>query len=155
MNTISLRIQSAFTLVELMILIAIVSILLTISLPSFTSIIANSEMEEAQENYRTAFQYAKTMARISGSSVTVTIATDPNIISFTLPDGGNVLPDNTTMNPILLPDNISVTASNNTYVFQPNGMISDLSNITLASTRINTINSTLTILNSFGHITVN
>lgn len=58
-----------FTVVELMMTIAILAILLSIGIPSFSSIVGNSNMSANSSDLLTAFNYARTEAIKRGASV--------------------------------------------------------------------------------------
>ncbi|MDQ7072383.1 MAG: prepilin-type N-terminal cleavage/methylation domain-containing protein [Gammaproteobacteria bacterium] len=147
--------QSGFTLIELMVTLAILFILLLVALPSFNSSMATSELRSARESVFSAFRYAKTTSRTTGLSVILSTDASTNIISFSLPNGNNILPDNTKMNAISLPEKISITGSNNTYSFKPNGIINDQSSITITSDRIPNLSQSIQIVDALGHLTSN
>jgi len=154
-STMKFHRQSAFTLIELMVTLTILIILLMVALPSFNASMASSELRSAQENLVSAFRYAKTTSRTTGLRVTLTTDASTNIISFSLPNGNNILPDNTKMNPISLPEKIILTTINNSYTFNPNGIINNQSAITIASERVATLNTSIQIVDALGHLTAN
>lgn len=54
--------NSGFTLIELMVTIAILAITVMIAVPSFQGVIASNQLQEARDSLRTAIQYAKSEA---------------------------------------------------------------------------------------------
>lgn len=69
---------SGFTLIELMVVIAVVSILLTVGVPSFASLIERQQLSGAAQTFASDLRRAKSdaIAKGSGGSVTVTLASD-------------------------------------------------------------------------------
>ncbi|MGO2134530.1 MAG: GspH/FimT family pseudopilin [Marinobacter sp.] len=51
--------NSGFTLIELMVTVAILAITVMIAVPSFQGVIASNQLQEARDSLRTAIQYAK------------------------------------------------------------------------------------------------
>lgn len=66
-----LRIQTGFTLIELMITVAIMSIMLTVGLPSFQSLIASSRVTSTTNAMVSALQLARSEALRQHKSVVV------------------------------------------------------------------------------------
>lgn len=65
------RAAKGFTLVELMITIAVAAVLLAIAVPSFTRLMANTRQTSATNSLLQAFEYARNSALREGQSVTV------------------------------------------------------------------------------------
>ena len=67
-----------FTVIELMVVIAIVSILLTVGVPSFASLIERQQLSGAAQTFASDLRRAKSdaIAKGPGGSVTVTLASD-------------------------------------------------------------------------------
>lgn len=63
--------RRGFTLVELMVTIAIAAILLAMAVPSFTQLLANTREASAANSLVNAFQYARNTALRTGEPVTV------------------------------------------------------------------------------------
>lgn len=69
--------QRGFTLMELLITVAIAAILLAVAAPSFTSIIRNNQMAAARDDVFRAIQYARSHAVSTNQTVTICSAQDP------------------------------------------------------------------------------
>lgn len=72
------RDNSGFTIIELMVAIAVVAILLTVGVPSFASLIERQQLSGAAQTFASDLRRAKSdaIARGPGGSVTVTLASD-------------------------------------------------------------------------------
>jgi type IV fimbrial biogenesis protein FimT len=68
--------QSGFSLVELMVAIAVMSILLAIALPSFRSMIQNSKVRNAAESVANGLQKARAEAVARNTNVTFVLGAD-------------------------------------------------------------------------------
>jgi len=156
--------KSGFTLIEVMVVVAIAAILLAVAAPSIKNSLANSEVLSAQEDIVKSIKKAKQYAKALNMpvSISITLKINNNSISFQLPDGTNNLPDGTTISGLLLPQNITVGATSVTagattasHTFSPMGIIDAMDVITVTSTVSNTVSKTITILNLFGQLKVN
>lgn len=70
-NTVTIKINKGFTLIELMITVAIMSIMLTVGLPSFQSIIASSRLTSSANAMVSALQLARFEALKQHKTVTI------------------------------------------------------------------------------------
>lgn len=70
-NTLKLNMHKGFTLIELMITVAMMSIMLTVGLPSFQSIITSSRLTSATNSMVSALQLARFKAIEQHKSVTI------------------------------------------------------------------------------------
>lgn len=70
-----------FTLLELLITVALAAILLAIAAPSFTTIIRNNAMGSARDSLYNAIQYARTEAVSRNTHVSICAAADANFDS--------------------------------------------------------------------------
>ncbi|WP_443191154.1 GspH/FimT family pseudopilin [Pseudomonas indica] len=64
--------SSGFTLVELMVIVAILGIFAGIAVPSFTDLVKRNRLQSASEEFYGLLQYARTEAVSRGRSITVT-----------------------------------------------------------------------------------
>ncbi len=64
--------SSGFTLVELMVIVAILGIFAGIAVPSFTDLVRRNRLQSASEEFYGLLQYARTEAVSRGRSITVT-----------------------------------------------------------------------------------
>lgn len=69
--------MKGFTLVELMVVIAIVAILATLAAPSFTRLIADAAIKEQVESMMDDFRFARSAAVKRGRSVTLCASNNP------------------------------------------------------------------------------
>lgn len=65
------RAEKGFTLIELMITVALVGILLSIGIPSFSSVIKDNRQTTLLNEFSSFFHYAKSVAVTQGESVTL------------------------------------------------------------------------------------
>lgn len=68
-----MRSVKGFTLVELMIVVALVAITATIAVPNFNNLIQNNRVQSQAEDLNALFQYARSESAIRKRSVTVSI----------------------------------------------------------------------------------
>ena len=67
-----MRSQRGFTLIELMVVLAVIAILAMIGIPGFQTILQNSRMTSATNSLLSALQYARSEAVTQRAAVTVT-----------------------------------------------------------------------------------
>lgn len=83
-----------FTLVELMVVIAVLAIMLTLATPDFSSFIQNNRIRSATEDLLTAINVARTEAIKRGSAILLCRTGDPHAAPAALACGANE-PDGT------------------------------------------------------------
>ena len=70
--------RNGFSLIELMVTVAIAGILMAVAAPSFQSMTANSKIKTYRDSLQKAIQYARSEAVGSGFSVSVCPSNDPS-----------------------------------------------------------------------------
>lgn len=118
------RVQG-FTLVELMVAIALATILLSLSVPSFTQTLARLRVEGASQNLATDLQLARSEAVQRRAAVNLTTAADG--MTYTLTSGA------VTIKTVALASGVSFTG-NVTITFDPLRGLANAATLTSAST---------------------
>ena len=83
-------VQTGFTLVELVVVMAIAAILLTLALPSFNDSIARRRVEGASNELSADLQYAKTQALNNNGDVSLITSLTGYVISGTTAAGNKI-----------------------------------------------------------------
>ncbi len=147
---------AGFTLLELMVTLAVLAVSAYLAAPSIVAMYAKTEIKSAQQDVVQALRKAKQYAKSLNTSVTVTFtqnATD-NKISFVFPNGSNQLPDGTRMSDIVLPGQVTVSGANASYKFNSLGIVDNTGAIKLTSSRDSNKFKTVTVLNLIGQLQV-
>ncbi|SDR77103.1 type IV fimbrial biogenesis protein FimT/type IV fimbrial biogenesis protein FimU [Halopseudomonas xinjiangensis] len=110
-----MRSVKGFTLVELMIVVALVAITATIAVPNFNNLIQNNRVQSQAEDLNALFQYARSESAIRKRSVTVSIDEATGEIDVAAGDG-TVL-RNTTLDI----NAVDFVASHDSLTYRPNG----------------------------------
>ncbi|MGH8191065.1 MAG: GspH/FimT family pseudopilin [Rhodanobacteraceae bacterium] len=131
-------VATGFTLVELMVTIAVAAVLLAIAVPSFTRLMANTRQTSATNSLLNAFAYARNSALRDGQSVTVCPIANPTdticSAAATWDTGWGVITDPAGATSVLLASGnlgaygVAVTASGGSIplVFTPRGLVTGL-----------------------------
>ena len=96
--------QRGFTLIELMVVVAITAILLAIAAPSFTDLIARRRVEGVATEVNTDLQYARTEAVSRGANVSLFVPSGGT--SYCVTTGTDC---STTLKNIALPTGVSIS----------------------------------------------
>ncbi len=138
------------TLIEMLVALGVLAIVLSTAGPAMQNIAARSDIKQATDQVVQAFRTAKQAARVTNSSVTVSLTTgeSDNSISFTIAAGAGM-----SLPALVLPAQISVSSDTTEFTFNSMGMIDGKDTISLASTLNSEHASTVVINNTMGHIT--
>ena len=121
--------QLGFSLIELMVVVAVMAIMSSIAFPAFGSMIAGNDLNTAQENIIDALKKARGMAVSHSTLATVTINSAARTVQLSLADGSQPV-ENISMRP-----NVGIGADA-TLVFGATGTVtaqSGTTTITLSS----------------------
>ena len=147
--------QRGFTLVELMMTLAIAAILLTSGVPSFTTMIKNNRIAVVTNEALGAFSYARTEAFKRGNNVHVAeVGANSSWVVWIDADND----DNWDQGEELriwnnFPEGVSVTKLNNFIIFDSSGLANNVETVTICDDRSGEQGSQLDLLLS-GSISV-
>lgn len=148
------------TLVEILLVVAVLVILLSFAVPSVGSATARAELKAAVENVQYSIDAARNLARMTESSIAVTIEPalhpetavgadsgfdgEPQRITFSRPDTAKGLhgPD---MQDYLLPAGIRLVADHDRYVFDSRGLALEPGRLLLLSAADESLSSAIDI----------
>lgn len=165
-NTMARKKVSGFTVIEMFIALAVLAILVAVALPSMENVAAKADMKAATDQVAQAFRTAKEAARLTNSSVTVTLSTSgsANTVRFAFANGtvdaaGTAFANNEgnaqrrmALPVIKLPVNVAVDADTSVFTYNPMGMVNATGTIALASTTDDKYSSTVAINTLMGHV---
>lgn len=140
--------ERGITLVEILIAISVLIILVAFALPSAGTAAARAEMKAALENLEYSVGNARTVARMTESSISLHIETSPGdaspLIRFSRQDDrrGTNSPD---IQEYQLPEGIQVVADRDRFVFDPRGLVDEPGRILLVSASDDELRATLDI----------
>lgn len=166
MNGISAKGHHGFTVIEMLLVLSAFTIFLAFAVPSFHNSSARAEMKEATDQVAQAFRTAKNVARLTNSTVTMTLTTNrpgDNSISFVFDDTGtnNIDIDiegstgkKMTLPGIVLPARVALMGDTSVFSYDALGMVNTTGTITLASTSIPHYTSTVVVNDLMGRVIV-
>lgn len=109
-----------FTLVELMVTLAIVAILATVAVPSFQDMVNNNRLTSQANEFITALNYARSEAVKRGTSITLTANTNGNWqAGWTIGDGTDTI-----RNYAAFKGSSELTSSSDTVTYKGTGFVS-------------------------------
>ena len=123
-----MRKQSGFTLVELMIVIAIIAIFAAIALPSFSSLIERGRLKSATEVIKADIQFARSEAMKRSADVTTVFTSGTP--SYTMTDASGTIK---TVDGTQFSSGVAI-AANTTVVFNFRRGNANASDVTLSTT---------------------
>lgn len=144
------RVASGFTLIELMVTIAVLAILLAIAVPSFNEASLNGKLNSMSSSFVASAQLARSEAIKRNAAVTLCASSNGTSCSGTWNDGWIVLAGGS---PVLaqgpMTTGFSLTATGNatSLMFQPSGMGATSTTLTLCrkTPSIGSLQRTITI----------
>lgn len=120
----TLRLQRGLTLIELMVVVAVLAILAFVTVPSFQDLLARLRVEGIGNELATDLQYARSEALRRNTAVT--LATAANGASYTIGFGANVLKT------VALPAGSSLSAGT-AVAFEPLRGLAQTATLTVAT----------------------
>lgn len=114
-----------FTLVELMVTLAIVAILATVAVPSFQDMVNNNRLTSQANEFITALNYSRSEAVKRGTSITLTANTDGWQAGWTIGDGTDTI-----RNYAAFSGGSALTSSSDTVTYKGTGFVSGAADLT-------------------------
>ncbi|MDX9873425.1 MAG: GspH/FimT family pseudopilin [Spongiibacteraceae bacterium] len=113
---VSSRAARGFTLVELMVVVALIAIFATVAVPSFTKFVENNRTQAAHNEVVGLLRYARTLAVTERTVVSVCTADNSLQVVRGTCDGSAAL-----LRQLELPAAVSISADEDEVSFRPNG----------------------------------
>jgi len=138
--------QTGFTLVELIVVLAIAVILAAIAVPDISSTMTRNDLKNAQQNLTQSIRSAKSIARTQNTTATLTLTQNSNLISIVSSNGQ-------VTKTIPMPASVS-PALDAIYQFNSFGLVDVIGTITLTSSRDSAAIKHVVIENLFGQVSL-
>lgn len=144
-QSISLHRSKGVTLVEILLVIALLVILLSFAIPSMSGATAKADMMAAVENVEYSIETARNTARMNESGIIVDFKSfageQAQVISFSRKKSGQTagIPD------FRLPEEIELVTNQENYVFDKRGLVATPGMITLVSRVDETVTATVEV----------
>lgn len=144
-QSISLHRSKGVTLVEILLVIALLVILLSFAIPSMSGATAKADMMAAVENVEYSIETARNTARMNESGIIVDFkifaGEQAQVISFSRKKSGQTagIPD------FRLPEEIELVTNQESYVFDERGLVATPGLITLVSRVDETVTATVEV----------
>ena len=144
-QSISLHRSKGVTLVEILLVIALLVILLSFAIPSMSGATAKADMMAAVENVEYSIETARNTARMNESGIIVDFKSfageQAQVISFSRKKSGQTagIPD------FRLPEEIELVTNQENYVFDERGLVATPGMITLVSRVDETVTATVEV----------
>ena len=129
--------QRGITLVEILIVVAVLAVLASFAVPSFGKATAQAELKAALENVQYSVDTARNIARMNGTRVSLNLGQAPGSEAFQLgfsspnPNKSNLVRD---LQAYRLPEDIRLESEFESFLFDDRGMVANPGTITLVST---------------------
>jgi len=137
---------AGFTLVELMVTIAIAAILATLAIPAFNEAMLGSRLNSMTNSFIASAQLARSEAIKRNAPVTLCASSTGNGCSGTWADGWVVLAGGAPIHSQgPLPQNFQFSGAAGPIVFQSNGMIAACTALTLENTQYSSKTKTMAV----------
>ena len=138
------RVARGFTLIELMVAVAVAAVLLTVVVPSFTDQLARRKLEGVATELSTDLQFARTQAVARNG--TTTLATNAGGNQYTITDAS------TTYKTVALDSQLTITPSTTITYDQLRAMATASGAMTVSSTK--TTGQLQVVVSAMGRVTM-
>jgi type II secretory pathway pseudopilin PulG len=142
---VSLSRERGITLVEILLVIALLVVVLSFAIPTMGNASAKAEMQVAVENVTYSVKMARNTARLREDRVELafrTLAGEPSqTLSFNRPDSGR----GTDIADYRLPDSVELVADQASFLFDERGLVENPGTITLVSRNDETVTETIEV----------
>jgi type IV fimbrial biogenesis protein FimT len=147
--------EQGFTLIELMIVLALLGVLSAVAIPNFSEMMANNRIRTNTNTFIGAFSYARSEAVGRGSSVRVsslsgTGAWDSGLRVWQDTDGDNAYDAGEELRQISAFTSNTITATLSDFEFSPTGQVDNSDTFEVCDSRTGETGRTITLLGGGG-----